>query len=104
MHARSPNPLGLKILPLTHCNQEINSKNPAKPKIPALSRSTRKGSQNPHPAAKNAARVGQPAGDLLPGTADSSCLASPARRNDKAYDSYFCGVYFRGYAGFGDWG
>jgi len=34
MHPHSPNPLGLKILPLTHYNQEIKSQNPAKPMIP----------------------------------------------------------------------
>jgi len=34
MHPHPSNPLELKILPLTHCNQEFNSKNPAKPKIP----------------------------------------------------------------------
>jgi hypothetical protein len=34
MPCHSTNPLGLKILPLTHCNQEIKSQNPAKPMIP----------------------------------------------------------------------
>ena len=43
-------------------------------------------------------------------TADSSCLASLARRNDKpslrrsfgGVGAYFCRVYFRGYMGFSD--
>jgi len=34
MHARTANPLGLKILPLTDCSPRINSQNPAKPLIP----------------------------------------------------------------------
>jgi hypothetical protein len=59
--------------------------------------------QNPHPAAKNAARMGHPRVIRCWRTADSSCLASLARRNDTVRDSYFCGVYFRGYSGFPDW-